>query len=112
MPFLGEDSDCRVTFQWKGDVLVVGGLDAADRGGPAELFGIGCVLKRLGDLVDPFGWGVCVGLPPAYLVARLGSSVESGQVPGNAGGDNVFALPIGGMEVHSEGGETFPALRF
>jgi len=112
MPFFGKDSDWRVTLQWNGDVLAVGGLDAADRGGPTELFGAGCVLKRLGDLVDPLGRGVCVGLTPAYPVARLGSAVESGRVLGNARGDNVFALHVGGMEVHSEGGETFPVLRF
>jgi hypothetical protein len=112
MPFLGEDFDWRITLQWNGDVLAVGGLDAAGRGGPAELFGAGCVLRRLGDLVDPLKRGVCVGLPPAYPIARLGSAVESGWVPGNAGGDNVFALPIRGMEVHSKGGETFPVLSF
>jgi len=112
MPFLGEDSDWRVTLQWNGDVLAVGGLDAVGRGGPVELFGTGCVLKHLGDLVDPLGRGVCVGLPPTYLVARLGFAVESGRVPRNVGGDNVFALHVGGMEVHSEGRETFPVLRF
>jgi len=84
----------------------------AGRGGPAELSGAGCVLRCLGDLVDPLGRGVCVGLPSAYPVAHLGSAVESGRVPRNARGDNVFALPVGGMEVHSEGRETFPVLRF
>jgi hypothetical protein len=68
-------------------------------------------LSCLSDLVDPLGRGAHVGLPLAYPITRLGSVVESGRVPGNVGGDDVFAMPVGGMEAHSEGGNTFLVMR-
>ncbi len=111
MPLLGEDSNWRVALQWDGDVLGVNGLDAAGGGGPAALFGAGCVLGRLCDLVDPFERGVRVWLPLAYPITRLGSVVEGGRVLGNTGGDDIFARPVGGVKDHFEGGETFPVLR-
>ncbi|CAM6015119.1 unnamed protein product [Sphagnum balticum] len=106
----GEDSNWCVALQWDGDVLGVGGLDVASGGGPAKLLGASCVLGRLCDLVDPFGRGVRVWLPLAYRVTRLGSAIESDRVPGNIGGDDIFAPPVGGVKAHSKGGETFPVL--
>ncbi|CAM6029962.1 unnamed protein product [Sphagnum balticum] len=49
--------------------------------------------------------GLRVWLPLVYPVTRLGSAVEGGRVPRNTEGDDVFALPVGGVKAHSEGGD-------
>ncbi len=60
----------------------------------------------------PLGRGIVVGFRPAYPVSRLGSAVKGNWAPGDTGYDDVSALPIGRVEVHTEGGKAFQTLHF
>jgi len=90
--------------------LSVGGLDAVDERGFFELLGTGRGLGCIRYLIDPFRRDIPVSFPLADPVPHLRPAVGGGWVPGNTGDDEVFVLPVGGVEAHPKCREAFPVL--
>ncbi|CAM6070814.1 unnamed protein product [Sphagnum tenellum] len=111
MSILGKHSDRLISFQGDRDVLSAGGLDAAGGRGFFELLGAGRGLGCFRYLIDPFKRDIHVSFPLADLIPHLQPTVGGGWVPGNTGDDEVFVLPVGGVEAHPKCREAFPVLQ-
>ncbi|CAK9278026.1 unnamed protein product [Sphagnum jensenii] len=111
MSILGKHSDRLISLQGDRDVLSAGGLDAAGERGFSELPGAGRGLGCFRYLIDPFRRDIHVSFPLADPVPHLWPAVGGGWVPGNTGDDEVFILPIGGVEAHPKCKEAFQVLQ-
>jgi len=111
MSILGKHSDRFISLQGDRDVLSAGGLDAAGGRGFFELPGAGRGLGYFCYLIDPFKRDILVSSPLADPVPHMRPTIGGGWVPGNTGDDEVFVLPVGGVEVHPKCREAFPFLQ-
>ncbi len=111
MSILGKHSDRLISLQEDKDVLSASGLDAAGERGFSKLPGAGRGLGCFRYLIDPFRRDIPVSFPLADPVPHLRPIVGGGWVPRNTGDDEVFVLPVGGVEAHPKCREAFPVLQ-
>ncbi len=111
MSILGNHSNMFISLQGDRDVLSAGGLDAAGGRGFSEFPGASRGLGCFRYLIDPFKRNIPVSSPLADLVPHLRPAVGGGWVPGKTGDDEVFVLPVGGVEAHPKCSEAFPVLQ-
>ncbi len=111
MSILGKHSDRLISLQGDRDVLSANGLDAAGGRGFSELLGVGRGLGCFRYLIDPFRRDIHVSFLLVDPVPHLRPAVGGRWVPGNIGDDEVFVLPVGGVEAHPKCREAFPVLQ-
>ncbi len=111
MSILGKHSDRLISLQGDRGVLSAGGLDAVGGRGfferPCAGRGLGCFHY----LIDPFRRDILVSFPLVDPVPHLRPAVGGGWVLRNTGDDEVFVLPVGGVEAHPKCREAFPVLQ-